>query len=374
MRLVPLFLLVTGCFYTEQLNQRPSVGIAMPDPGTLYRGAMVTLHANTSDPDGQFVTVHWRAYACTDATVGADGSHPGCDAAPFRTDFQPDFTITIPTFRDGTTVPVQSVLVLLEGQDSLDAAAKPVQQAILDLADEAPTLVLDKQYRSGYVVDTAVDVFAAVGDPDDGIAPPPMMDWQVFTPPSQPTYDLGAPFDIPDSDPDVVQIGRKFTPHGTGSFTFHVTATDALGMATSRDLSLTVAADHVPCLGPISPATPPAGDTLPLTEATLFQVLAVADDLDPYPATADPVQGVTTFAWSLLPPGATTRQPLTTVTGNRVALDPASYAPGDILELRVEIQDRQHIPVSCPDASATCALDTMEPTCLQRVTWKVEVQ
>ncbi len=376
MRLASLLLLVTGCFYTEPLNQRPSVGIAGPDPdpGMLFRGDTITMHANTSDPDGQYVRVQWRAYACTDATVNADGSHPGCDAAPFRTDFQTDFTFQIPKFLMGTTTPEKSVLVLLEGEDSLDAAAKPVQQAILDLSDEAPTLVVDKQFRTSYVVDVPLDVFAAVGDPDDGIAPPPAMQWALDTPASQPAYEL-VDITVPQDPmhPELLQLGKKFTPHGIGSYTFHVTATDQLGMSIERDLGVDVAADHVPCLGTVAPATPPSGDTLPLTEPTLFQVLAVADDLDPYPATSDPYQGVTTFHWSILPPGATTRQPLTTVTGNRVALDPASYTPGDIVELRVEIEDRQQIPVSCPDANATCSVIS-DNTCIQRLTWKVEVR
>jgi hypothetical protein len=378
-RLAALLLVVTGCFYTEPLNQRPSVGIAGPDPGTVYRGDTVTLHANKSDPEGAFVRVSWRAYACTDATVGSDGSHPGCDQAPFRTGDQDDFTFQIPTFRAGTTTPEKSILVLLEGLDDLDAAAKPVQQAILDLGDWAPELTIDAGFRIGYVVDVPLDVFAAVSDPDDDIAtgaPPPTMTWNVDTPATQPAYDLSDIPNVPQdpSRPQVLQLGKKFTPHGTGVFTFHVIATDQLGMSVQRDLGINIAADHLPCMGTVSPATPPSGDTLPLTEATLFQVTQVTDDLDPYPATSDPYQGVTTFHWSILPPGATTRQPLTTVTGNRVALDPASYVPGDVIELRVEIEDRQNIAPSCADANATCALLPAEPMCLQRVTWKVKVQ
>jgi hypothetical protein len=371
-RLASLLLVVTGCFYTEPLNQRPSVGIGGPDPGTVYRGDMVTLHATTSDPDGDFVHVQWRAYACTDATVAADGSHPGCDSAPFQTEVQDDFTFQVPKFLYGTTTPEKSVLVLLEGQDALDATAKPVQQAIIDLADLPPMLAVEAQYRSSYVTDWPFNVFAAVSDPDDGISPAPAMTWNVDTPATALPYELDD-ITVP-QDPmhvDVLQVGKEFTPHGTGLYTFHVVATDQLGMAYERDLPVQVNADHLPCIGPLSPATPPAGDTLPLTEATLFQVAQVSDDLDPYPATSDPYQGITTFHWSILPPGASSRVDLTTVTGNRVALDPASYAPGDVLELRVEIEDRQNLPINCADSSATCGVDAM---CLQRVTWKVKVQ
>jgi hypothetical protein len=84
----------------------------------------------------------------------------------------------------------------------------------------------------------------------------------------------------------------------------------------------------------------------------------------------------TTFSWSILPPGASTRQPLA-VTGNQVALDPASYSPGDIVELRVEIADRAMIlnntAISCADNIPTCSVIS-DASCIQRQTWRVEVR
>lgn len=366
--------LASGCFYTDPLNQRPSVGIAQKPDGPVYRGSMVHLLANTSDPEGSFVRVQWRAYACTDPTVHPDASHPGCDTDPFHTDFQDSFDFTVPTFRAGTTTPVQAVLVLLEGQDDLDAAARPVQQLILELDDKPPTVTASTPFRTRYVVDTAVDVFAAIGDPDDGIAPPPMIGWAVFTPPAQPAYELVDIANVPPDPlhPELLELGKTFTPHGIGAFDIEVTATDALGMAATADVPFEVDADHPPCLAQLAPIVPPAGETLPLDQPTLFQVLVVDDDLDVYPPSGDPVDGVTTFSWSLLPPGGTTRVPLSTATGNRVLLDPASYRLGDILELRVEIQDRIPRAIDCPADRPTCSLSG--DTCIQRQTWRVEVR
>ena len=66
-------------------------------------------------------------------------------------------------------------------------------------------------------------------------------------------------------------------------------------------------------------------------------MLVVTDDLDPYPPVpGDPILGTTTFAWSLLAPGASSFASLA-ATSNSVALDPADYTPGDLLELRVEV-------------------------------------
>ena len=113
--------------------------------------------------------------------------------------------------------------------------------------------------------------------------------------------------------------------------------------------------------------------TIPISDPTLFQVLVVADDLDPYPSVPnDPILGTTEFHWSIVPPGGT-RQSLGGVTGSGVALDPNSYTPGDLVELRVEIQDRNHTPVNCPDTDLTCSVIS-DQSCLQRLTWRVEVR
>jgi hypothetical protein len=371
-RSAALIVLVAGCFYTDPLNQRPSVGIVQLDgAGPVYRGKIVRLAANTNDPEGAFVKLQWRAYACTDPTVDPDtGSHDGCDPAPFATEIQEYFTFTVPTFRDGTTAPVQAVLVLLEGMDDLQATAKPVQQLALNLTDAPPTITTNTQYRHAYVKDVPVNLFAAVGDPDDGITPPPAVEWTVYNGPNQLAYEIA---DIPNVPPDplhpnLLQLGRTFTPRAAGDFTVRVTATDQLGASALSDIALHINEDGAPCLAQYTPAVASSGQTLPLTEPTLFEVLVVDDDLDVWPPTDDPSEGVATFAWSLMPPGGTTHEPLTTVTGNRVALDPASYAPGDILELQVEIADRAH-PV-CPEGQATCSTS---PMCTQRLIWRVEV-
>lgn len=364
--------LVSGCFYTDPLNQRPSVGIVQLDaPGPVYRGKTVHLTANKDDPDGlnENVQVQWRAYLCTDPTVEPDGGHPGCDAAPFATDYQDDFSFTIPTFRDGSTTPEVAVLVLLEGRDALQATARPTQQLTLNLTDAPPTIATSTQYRHAYVVDHPVDLFAAIGDPDDGIEPPPTVGWTVYSPPTQPDYQLVEIPDVPADPlhPELLQVGQTFTPHGAGDYTVRVTAADQLGATAQADIALHIDEDRPPCLTQYTPAAPPNGQTLPLTEPTLFEALVVDDDLDVWPPTDDPSEGVTAFAWSLKPPGGSMYEPLSTVTGNRIALDPASYAPGDIVELRVDIADR----LGCDSPRMNCHLTT--GSCIQELTWRVEV-
>lgn len=369
-RCAVIALAASGCFYTEAINQRPSIDIRQLSSAEVYRGETVQLQAVASDPQNELVYFQWRAYLCTDAT------HPitSCDGAPFYTEILPDAHFMVPAVRDDGMTPVRSILVDLEGTNALGATAKPVQQLVIPIADHAPTVAVRQDSRHGYVIGIPIDLYAKVGDADDGPANV-TVDWVVY-PPGAATYTLDDLTVPPDpNDPQHLQYGKTFTPMGLGGWDIAVNGTDPLGVqAAPGTLHIPVVPDHAPCLEQWAPITAPAGQTLPISDPTLFEVLVVQDDLDVYPPQpSDPVLGVTTFAWSLEPPGGTTHQPLAGATGNQVALDPATYRPGDIVELRVEIQDRQQIPVSCADAMATCSV-IADQTCLQRLTWRVEIR
>ena len=381
-RLVAIAVLVTGgCFYTDPINQRPSLSIRQMTDGSIFRGETVVLGADVSDPEDQSVTVSWHAYLCTDATPDAMGAHSGCDltavASASITTLASDgapFSFVVPSLRADGMTPVANVYVTLEGKDSLGAAAKPIQELVLAIVDAAPDLTLRQVSSYSYVVGMPIDLFAKVGDVDDGPTAVGAPTWQVFSPPTQPAYTIDDLVVMQDSDTTHLQYGKLFTPMDTGAWEVDVTATDPSNVATEKPFMITVVADTPPCLvewSPIASDSPTVA--LPLSDPTLFQVLVVQDDLDPYPPVSDPLRGETAFSWSILPPGATSRQPLTSVTGNGVELDPGSYAPGDVVELRVEIQDRNATPVNCPDGDLTCSTIS-DPSCIQRLTWRVEVQ
>jgi hypothetical protein len=360
-----MLMLASGCFYIDPINQRPSADIIQRTSGTLYRGDDLVLDASTYDPEGQTVEVVWRAYACTDATTP-----DGCDAAPFYTDVLTTVSILVPKLRADKVTPVSALRVILEAHDSDGAVAKPSQELLVAVEDKPPDLTPSASPREGNVRGTAIDLYVKVGDQDDGAAAVKPLDWQVFGPASQPAYTLVDKGALPQ---DPTQFWKVFTPMGTGDWDIQITATDPLGAQTVAHLPITVVDDHAPCLAQWAPLAPPAGSTLPMQDPTLFEVLVVQDDLDPYPAVpTDPVKGTTEFSWSILPPGATTRQPLA-IDGNSVALDPASYKPGDVLELRVEIQDRNHTAIPCADSVDVCSVIS-DTTCNQRLTWHVEVR
>jgi hypothetical protein len=370
-RLLGLFALAcatagTGCFITEPINQRPSIDIRQSSGDEVFRGDEVVLHAEADDPEGHIVFFQWRAYLCTDATPDATGARPGCDAAPFQSPVIDTLDFTVPKVRADSTDPIQVVFVILEAQDDYGATARPRQELLIPIGDHAPDLDVSMQGHYGFVVGTPLEVYAKVGDTDDGDANV-IVTKTLFQPTSDkpPTIE-----DLNIAPPE--QIGWRFTPAQVGRWELQVTATDPLGSSTQKSAVIDVVEDHPPCIAQYSPIAAPIGETWPMTDPTLFQVSVVVDDLDPFPRVpGDTVLDVTKFAWSILPPGASTRQPLG-ITGNQASLDPANYQPGDIVELRVEIADRVQRTLMCADTTPTCSVIS-DNTCIQRLTWRVEV-
>jgi hypothetical protein len=362
--------LLGGCFYTDPINQRPSAEIEQLSGSQVFRGDIVNLNAITNDPDDNAVSVSWDAYACTDATPAPDGSRPGCDPTSIASGTNQLFSFTAPDFRHDGTTPVGAMYVTLGAVDSLGAAAKPGQELIITVADAPPQIALAAQPRDGYVVNIPLPIFARVSDPDDGAARVTVT-WTASSPSGSEalTTETSQPIG---SDSTQLQLGTTLVPNVIGTWNVVATATDPSGAVTSVGSDFVITPDEPPCLATWTPQAPPTGDALPIDAPTLFQVLVVDDDLDPYPPVPDdPVLGTTTFAWSLLPPGATTRETLS-ATGAGVALDPASYQPGDIVELRVQIYDRTNTPVACDDDDLTCSIGANQ--CIQRLTWRVEMQ
>jgi hypothetical protein len=361
-----------GCFYTESINQRPSIDIRQTSDEEVFRGTDVTLHAVSHDPEGHLVFYQWRTYACTDAEMLPTGERPGCDHEPFHTEIVQDTTFEVPMLRVDEAVPVESVLVILEAQDDYGAIARPSQQLVIPISNRLPTLRLSMKARHEFIDKQAIDLSVEVGDADDG-AENVTLDWKVYTPTNPPDFDL-VDLDVLDPDaPTLLQFGKTITPRGIGDWEVEVTATDPLGGTFKDSFKFKVEPDRPPCLMQWAPIAAPMGTQWPMTEPTLFQVTYVYDALDPYPTI--PGDGdllPTKFAWSIKQPGASTRTDLG-VTSNSVALDPAAYAPGDVIELRVEVQDRNDTPVDCADSNATCSVIS-DNTCIQRLTWTVKVQ
>jgi hypothetical protein len=366
-RLAALFLALTGC-YLAPINQRPSVSIHNLTDGTIVRGQTVDLEAITSDPDNDLVLVNWRAYACTS---GVDPT-PDCDEAVISTGSIDTYSFAVPATRADGTTPTRAVRVILDAHDDRGALARPEQELVIAIGDAAPVLALRKASLHDFVVGSHVSLFADVTDPDDG-PDQVTLDWTVFSPATQPQFDL-----IDEQAPTAAAGHRgeakSLVPDGIGDWDVQVVATDELGSASTADFDLVIGPDEPPCIASEEPIAS-GSDTLPLFEATEFTVPVVTDDLDSYPPVLGDIDdGAASFAWTLQTNGGA-REPLA-VSGNTVELDPASYHPGDTLELRVEVDDRQDRGSNfsaCGD-TPTCAINAAQPTCTQRQTWHMEIQ
>jgi hypothetical protein len=362
--------LVPGCFYADPINQRPSLEIVNTSSEEVHRGDVVRLSALWDDPDGHFVTVRWRVYACTDAT-----RPEACDPAPFEESSSSLLELVVPMQRVQPVVPVESLRVVLEASDEWGATARPSQELVIPVVNRPPTVELERSSRYKYVAGAPIRLFAKVGDLDDGVAGLRPLAWEVFGP-AQTSYTLE---DDPDfvegvEDPHFLHAAKVFTPDGPGEWMVRVTATDALGAQDRETMEITVVTDGPPCLAQVSPIVPPGGVTLPIATPTLFRVPIVIDDLDVYPPQpADPVLGTATFQWSMRGPGQSAHVPIAGATGNTFAFDPAAYALGDVVEVRVQIYDRNETPIPCVDSEATCSVIST-PSCIQRQTWRVEVR
>jgi hypothetical protein len=373
-RIVAACLVLTGCFYIDPINARPRVEpircrITSPEAsasrtcandGYLHRNDQVELSTTVFDSDGPAAqaTYAWAAYACNDVDAVA------CDDQAYFTSTLPTPTLGWPRSASG----VRSIRVDLDVRDDRGAL---VTQTAKFYANDPPLLEL-RISQHAHAIGAPLQLTAAYGDPDEG-STNIKLDWTIIAPVLDPAAVLE---DVASPTGDTVQrtVTRRLVPARVGAWDVRVIATDSLGEANEQHLRFQVDPDLQPCLTRVQPIVPPDGAVLPIVEPTAFQVPLVDDDLDAYPRlSGDPAFGTTTFAWSILPPGASARQLLVGATGNSLDFDPATFAPGQVVELRVEIFDRNHTPISCADAAPTCA-SVARPQCSQRQTWRLEVR
>jgi hypothetical protein len=376
-------LLLTGCFYLDPINRRPKIMDVLrqcdaSDPAQpcdtqfedLHHGDSVNLKADFMDPDGQAqdTVLQWKITAC-------DSSLTVCDGHALYEGTDPVAHFVVRNTLEDTGGPVQRVSVGLFVFDDRGASSSLFPVLIVK---DGPTLAVSQSART-YTVGAPIDMFATYGDPDDGpVGSPPSgvaVQWTAFTPDGQPApalIDLEVPANP--ADPGHPTVGERLIPEEVGAWDVRVTATNSHSITTDKHLLFTVGPDQPPCLAQWQPIVPPDDATLPVTAPTVFQALLVDDDLDPYPAVpGEPLFGTTAFEWSILVPGAQARQRLVGTTGNSVDFDPGAFTPGDVVELRVEIFDRKHTAVACPDGALVCPANVAK-ACNQRQTWRVEIR
>lgn len=403
MRVVVAIALLPGCFYVDEVVDRPQIFVTSSST-TAARGQCVTVTPHDGDPAPINPTYDWQVQVCgvtptsngevhcNDTLVFESHQKTAVFTVPLTNTDVPDAQTTLAgcielpalPLSHGTPLGVtQRLQIRLDARD--DHGVLISNGTDITVIGASPEVDLRTSARS-YTVGVPIDVFAVIHDLD---TPPDQVStaWTV----SPDLSGRGALEDIPvvQTRADQREAHARVTIMEPGTWTVNLTATDTGDLApaqsgaadapsggppkTIQPIAIAVAADRPPFLAQWQPIVPPVGDRLPITEPTLFQIPLVDDDLEPYPGIIDAAPfGAAQFAWSILPPGATERQTLAGATGNRVEFDPAGFAPGDAIELRVEIRDSAHPWPACADAEPTCSADGSDR--LQRQTWRLEVQ
>lgn len=354
-----------GCLYLDPINERPSAEIRRVGDGLIYRGDALTFQAVVDDPDRDRLALDWRGQACD-----RPASDPARRCSAVETGTDPQFGFTVPLAIDGA--PTVALLITLDVTDSHGAVAKPRQALELAVGNHAPAIAIQRHGRElmgQFPVGVPITIAARGDDPDGD---PVALTWTLFPAATSVPAAVGWT-----RLPDPAGGGEEYqlVPDVAGDWLVRVDGTDGLEAARG-ELAVQVRPDHAPCLTAVEPSVAD-GAVVIATAPRRFAVVVVADDLDLYPAPppGDPYLGAAALRWSQRPAGA----PGFTAIGGGAAveLDPATLAPGERVELRVEVADRTgRWPAqasSCTVDQPSCAIEA-PATCVQRRTWLVEAR
>ena len=203
----------SGCFYLDDINQRPAIEIARITPTAIERGTTVALEAIVRDPDSSAVSLSWSAYACA-ATLD------DCDEAPIAEGTAREFSVAVP-LRTAAGRPVQHLRITLSARDDRGAAALVPQRLDLDVVNAAPQITALQTVGRGFVVGRPLELRAQRSDADDPVESVSLT-WEVFPPAgsSRPARILLSASHSPISSPNICLISgevMKSTARPSGS-------------------------------------------------------------------------------------------------------------------------------------------------------------
>lgn len=174
-----------------------------------------------------------------------------------------------------------------------------------------------------------------------------------------------------------------FTADQPGEYQVSLTVKDfSEASSVPASQSLVVNQDSPPCINPSSTSKSIIPQSLTPTmfasDRNHFEVSAVADDVNPYPANPDkPGSATGNFIWSYRK-GTSGKWDRSTYTTNRLDFGEKKLSVGDQWQIRVEYQDRQQSLAKCGSDVVCCALDHEccdgDCKCAQWITWTVTFQ
>lgn len=343
--------LATGCLYTADINSPPRAEIDPIQPEVPHKGDMVRLSAFASwDPDDDALHFEWQATVCPDQCNGR-----------VETGTQPTFEYVIES-----EDPIKVELIVTDprgARDRTDVMILPVNQAPAVRVDATGTF----NRKGHYTVGRAIRLDATASDPDDE---PYTLDWSVFAPPGAGPDDFE--FTV------LTDTTRELVAWFPGRYDVEVTISDGDEHDDDTE-TVDIDPDLPPCIAATDPVAHPVGRYVVdrADGPRRFGALRVVDELDPFPLTpqAQSDQGVAAFAWSIRTPA--TGGVFVPIAGHALPeywLDPAGFAPGDAIDLRVTALDREDRVLDCDVDDARCATEDDSPECWQWLTWGIEVR
>jgi hypothetical protein len=351
-----------ACFYTTTINERPHAEITVAS-GPHYPGESVSLTAPGSgdSEDGAEVDCTWRAETCLDPTCST--TQPTPDNQPTTRPCADQHPLKVPP-QDHRSIRV--ILIVQDQQGGMYT-----DRQIIEIGNREPDVRV--QVRSAgtathSVVSLPVEASVSVDDPDED---PVVLTWRLLKPRGG-----GAVVTLVKDDDETNDKVRFFTPDAPGLWSVEVIGEDGIDSA-SETAAIDVEEDGPPCIALTSPAATQAGRLVLRRDEgpRVFAALQVTDDLDPLPRPpgAPPFVGEPAFTWQLASPDTGgTLVPVAGALGPDLTIDPSAYAPGDLIDLRLEVSDRIARELPCDEAAPTCALGGDE--CHQRLSWGVEIR
>src|SRR5262245_28209901 len=323
-------LLLSGCVYTDPVNQRPVIDQMQvaPPPTRFDKDVVVTY--DVYDPDGDDFDVHADVMEVSAFMAGR---------------YQLRFRPTGPG----------SYHVKVSATDSLGADSGE-RQIIVEVPNMAPQVgpppfTADEAPTSGqYPLGTTFTVQPPTIDDDDH-DPQPSVTYETISPSGQRA--------------EIAAMG-SFTAITDGPYEIDVTVTDPNGPSSTARTMVSVAADRAPCiLGTAPDASTPHLPAF-VGQTKRLAVTRVDDDLNPWPPTT---HGAAQFQWLIKNPGDTDFRVVAGATQAFFDIDGSLHTVGDEVLVRVIVTDPAHAAPSCPPEQPRC---DYVGGCPGRLTWDLE--
>jgi hypothetical protein len=405
--LAGLALVAAGCLFIGEINRAPTAALALVAGGT--------------GPDGDGVILVARK--CNPVTLDAGGSSdpdPGETQAltfEWKVDGQPaelHSDLGFQLLGDGKAVlsatRARDYVVDVTAIDPHGARSQPARLTlrILD-APPVPSVTVNSQPSAcgDYPAGGQIQLYVNAVDPDDGAMP---ADGPITCPRETRTYawTLSPPrestraaildgpcpgamlpgmLSLAQTDKELAGATVCVVPDVAGAYGVEVVADDgamrpaAMVLSdgqTAPPLHFQVAPDRPPCMDGFSPA-PNLLYILDRAQPAQFVVTEVLDDADPYPNPLGP--STATFRWSLWRASDPTWRALPPSGEASLTIDPSAYAVDELVQVRVQADDRvmHDLAGRCDPAQLACDYSTAYPgvpscfpnhVCEAFVTWQ----